>query len=263
VKRNVWSAKIAIFSAMAKTESNTWRQMHFYLARSTVDARHLLKRQIASEERGDAKLPSLSPRMHMRSWGQASPRSLRCQARSGEELPAVARRGVTGGERRERRGATSGARRARGGERPTGPDGYAARSGRRYRTCMRVKVRKHRELPPLLFIGSHDNAEEQGRPAQSSSSRWRSASVLFEIPSAAKRGGWCCGLSPPRRLPRRRRIQSRGAWGLVQLSSSPDGRGWAGQRVRGEPLTEGPRGWGRSSCGNMVAAGADWKGKLQ
>jgi hypothetical protein len=193
-------------------------------------------------------LPSLSPRMHMRSWGQASPRSRRGQARSGEELPAVARRGVTGGERRERRGATSGARRACGGERPTGPDGYAARSGRRYRTCLRVKVRQHRELPPLLFIGSHDNAEEQGRPAQSSSSRWRSASVLFEIPSAAKRGGWCCGLSPPRRS-----------------SSSPSshpmqGRGWASQRAHGEPLTEGPRGWGRSSCGNMVAGGLTGRG---
>jgi hypothetical protein len=132
----------------------------------------------------------------------------------------------------------------------------------------------------LLFIGSHDNAEEQGRPAQSSSSRWRSASVLFEIPSAAKRGGWCCGLSPPRRLPRCRRIQSRGAWGLVQLSSSPrwarmgwpagarfqappDGRGWAGQQAHGEPPTEGPRGWGWSSCGSMVAGEADWKRKLQ
>jgi hypothetical protein len=65
-----------------------------------------------------------------------------------------------------------------GEELPAGPGEPAAGSGRRCQACSRVKVRRQRKLPPLLFLGSHDDAEEQGRPAQSSSSRQRSASLV-------------------------------------------------------------------------------------
>jgi hypothetical protein len=181
--------------------------------------------------------------MHMRSWGQSSPRGRRGQARSGEELPAgpseLATGSVRQGQTGTRRGVAGAARRVC--ESRSGGIG----SSLPFSSLARTTTRRSREVGAVELLP----VALRLRPLRD--------------PSAAKGGGWCCDLSPPRHLPRHRRIQSRGARGLVQLSSSSQWARMGWPAIAREPPAEGPGGWGRSGCGSAVTDVACWKGKLQ